>query len=180
VHHGINPEYIDKNFGGAFVFWDKLFGTFQQEKESIDIIYGTKNLVRTENVLLANNRPFLKMLKIPIKKMRKIKISYYLPDMIIGLGGLLLFVMLLYYIHQENHWNVDNKIFFFCLVFIGTIANGGLSEGKYWGIYIWLLNSLILGPIFVINQHIQDPFLIAISGVLIFHSLYVLYKSLLV
>jgi alkylglycerol monooxygenase len=33
VHHASNPEYLDKNFGDIFVFWDKLFGTFQKEKE---------------------------------------------------------------------------------------------------------------------------------------------------
>jgi sterol desaturase/sphingolipid hydroxylase (fatty acid hydroxylase superfamily) len=29
VHHAMNPEYIDKNYGQIFIFWDKLFGTFQ-------------------------------------------------------------------------------------------------------------------------------------------------------
>lgn len=32
VHHGKNPEYIDKNFGGVFMIWDKLFGTYEEEK----------------------------------------------------------------------------------------------------------------------------------------------------
>lgn len=31
VHHASNPEYLDKNYGDIFVFWDKLFGTFQKE-----------------------------------------------------------------------------------------------------------------------------------------------------
>ena len=31
VHHGSNPEYLNRNHGGTFVFWDKLFGTFQVE-----------------------------------------------------------------------------------------------------------------------------------------------------
>jgi sterol desaturase/sphingolipid hydroxylase (fatty acid hydroxylase superfamily) len=31
VHHAINPEYLDKNHGQIFIFWDKLFGTFQKE-----------------------------------------------------------------------------------------------------------------------------------------------------
>jgi alkylglycerol monooxygenase len=33
VHHGVNPKYIDKNHAGMFIIWDKLFGTFQEEKE---------------------------------------------------------------------------------------------------------------------------------------------------
>ena len=33
VHHGANAKYIDKNFGGILIVWDRLFGTFQQEEE---------------------------------------------------------------------------------------------------------------------------------------------------
>ena len=43
VHHGSNPEYIDRNHGSILIIWDRLFGTFQQEKEPV--VYGlTKNL----------------------------------------------------------------------------------------------------------------------------------------
>jgi len=38
VHHGSNPEYIDKNFGAVFIVWDRLFGTF--EKEEAEVVYG--------------------------------------------------------------------------------------------------------------------------------------------
>ncbi len=31
VHHGSNPEYLDKNYGDVFIIWDKLFGTFQKK-----------------------------------------------------------------------------------------------------------------------------------------------------
>lgn len=33
VHHARNPKYIDKNYGHVFIFWDKLFGTFEPEVE---------------------------------------------------------------------------------------------------------------------------------------------------
>lgn len=33
VHHASNEKYLDKNYGDIFVFWDKLFGTFQAEEE---------------------------------------------------------------------------------------------------------------------------------------------------
>ncbi len=38
VHHASNPEYLDKNYGDIFVFWDKMFGTFQEE--TIPVKYG--------------------------------------------------------------------------------------------------------------------------------------------
>ncbi len=38
VHHGSNPCYIDKNFGGVFIIWDRLFGTYAEEVEPV--VYG--------------------------------------------------------------------------------------------------------------------------------------------
>ncbi|OOQ62004.1 sterol desaturase family protein [Mucilaginibacter pedocola] len=38
VHHGCNPEYIDKNFGGVFIIWDRLFKTYQAE--TVKVKYG--------------------------------------------------------------------------------------------------------------------------------------------
>ncbi|MGB3733574.1 MAG: sterol desaturase family protein [Ilumatobacter sp.] len=38
VHHGSNPQYIDKNFGAVFIVWDRLFGTF--EPEVAPVVYG--------------------------------------------------------------------------------------------------------------------------------------------
>lgn len=40
VHHAINPEYINKNYGGMFILWDRLFGTFAVEQEAC--VYGTQ------------------------------------------------------------------------------------------------------------------------------------------
>lgn len=43
VHHGANPQYIDKNYGGILIVWDRLFGSFEPEAERVR--YGlTKNL----------------------------------------------------------------------------------------------------------------------------------------
>ncbi len=45
VHHGSNPLYLDKNMGMIFIFWDKLFGTFQEELAAEPVQYGlTTNL----------------------------------------------------------------------------------------------------------------------------------------
>ena len=35
VHHGANPQYVDKNFGGVLIVWDRLFGTFAREDEPV-------------------------------------------------------------------------------------------------------------------------------------------------
>lgn len=33
VHHGANPQYLDKNYGQTLIVWDRLFGTFEPERE---------------------------------------------------------------------------------------------------------------------------------------------------
>ncbi|KAL5009815.1 hypothetical protein ScPMuIL_012120 [Solemya velum] len=40
VHHGRNPYCIDKNYGGTFIIWDRLFGTFAAEREDEKVVYG--------------------------------------------------------------------------------------------------------------------------------------------
>lgn len=54
VHHAINPEYIDKNYGQIFIFWDKWFGSFQQELPSVPPVYGITRPVRTWNPIKIN------------------------------------------------------------------------------------------------------------------------------
>ncbi|MFN7280858.1 MAG: sterol desaturase family protein [bacterium] len=54
VHHAINPEYIDRNYSQIFIFWDKLFGTFQEELDSVPPVYGITRPVRTWNPIKIN------------------------------------------------------------------------------------------------------------------------------
>jgi alkylglycerol monooxygenase len=54
VHHAINPQYIDKNYGQIFIFWDKWFGTFQEELPDVPPVYGITRPVRTWNPIKIN------------------------------------------------------------------------------------------------------------------------------
>ncbi|WP_439153039.1 sterol desaturase family protein [Winogradskyella sp.] len=47
VHHAVNKDYIDKNFGSTLIIWDRMFGTFQPEKEQA--IYGITKPVNSFN-----------------------------------------------------------------------------------------------------------------------------------
>jgi len=49
VHHGSNPAYIDRNFGGCFIVWDRIFGTFAEENEAV--AYGIEDSCPTTNPL---------------------------------------------------------------------------------------------------------------------------------
>jgi alkylglycerol monooxygenase len=52
VHHGRNPEYLDRNFAGVFIVWDRLFGTFQAEDAPAE--FGTTIPYRSMNGVWAN------------------------------------------------------------------------------------------------------------------------------
>jgi alkylglycerol monooxygenase len=52
VHHGKNREYIDKNYAGVFILWDRLFGTF--EPELAEPVYGTVKPLRSWNPIWAH------------------------------------------------------------------------------------------------------------------------------
>ena len=47
VHHGSNRKYLDKNYGGILMIWDKLFGTFAREDEKV--VYGLTRNIHTNN-----------------------------------------------------------------------------------------------------------------------------------
>lgn len=52
VHHGVNPEYLDKNYAGILIIWDRIFGTF--EKEQAPVVYGTVKPIQTWNPVRNN------------------------------------------------------------------------------------------------------------------------------
>jgi sterol desaturase/sphingolipid hydroxylase (fatty acid hydroxylase superfamily) len=54
VHHAVNQRYLDKNYGGILILWDRLFGSFAEEDEVDPIIYGTRSPLRSFNPVWAN------------------------------------------------------------------------------------------------------------------------------
>jgi len=54
VHHAINPIYLDKNFGQVFIFWDRWFGTYQEELKDTPCVYGITRPVKTWNPIKIN------------------------------------------------------------------------------------------------------------------------------
>lgn len=52
VHHAVNDRYLDRNYGGILVVWDRLFGTFQEEDERC--VYGTRAPAAGFNPLWSN------------------------------------------------------------------------------------------------------------------------------
>ena len=60
VHHGCDPEYIDKNFGGVFIIWDRLLGTFEPEDQPVT--FGLVSACTTWNPVRAQWLPFKRII----------------------------------------------------------------------------------------------------------------------
>ena len=53
VHHGTNPRYLDRNYAGVFIVWDRLFGTFTGERDDDPVHYGIVRQLGSFNVIWA-------------------------------------------------------------------------------------------------------------------------------
>ena len=49
VHHARNPEYIDKNYAGVLIIWDKIFGSFVEERDDTPCEFGITRQVKSHN-----------------------------------------------------------------------------------------------------------------------------------
>ena len=54
AHHAVNDRYLDRNYGGILILWDRLFGTFVEEDDNDPPVYGTRSPLRSWNPLWAN------------------------------------------------------------------------------------------------------------------------------
>ena len=54
VHHAVNDRYLDRNYGGILMVWDRMFGTFIEEDDAEPCVYGTRKPLRSWNPLWAN------------------------------------------------------------------------------------------------------------------------------
>ncbi|MEO5846022.1 MAG: sterol desaturase family protein [Caldimonas sp.] len=54
VHHAVNDVYLDRNYGGVFLVWDRLFGTHVEEDRAVPCVYGTRAPLQSWNPIRAN------------------------------------------------------------------------------------------------------------------------------
>ena len=70
VHHGSNPEYIDKNYGNFFIIWDRLFGTYAREDGPVT--FGLVNNLDTNNPIEITFHQWMAMAR-DLKRARSVK-----------------------------------------------------------------------------------------------------------
>jgi alkylglycerol monooxygenase len=61
VHHAVNDDYLDKNYGGILIVWDRLFGSFKEE--GAPCVYGTRSPLKSWDPLWANAEVYAAMFK---------------------------------------------------------------------------------------------------------------------
>ncbi|MGE0100482.1 MAG: lysoplasmalogenase family protein [Hydrogenophaga sp.] len=61
VHHAVNDHYLDRNYGGILIVWDRLFGSFKEEDERC--VYGTRKPLNSWDPVWANAEVYWGLLK---------------------------------------------------------------------------------------------------------------------
>ena len=63
VHHAQNDRYMDRNYGGLFIIWDRLFGTFQEELDEEPVVFGIRGPLKSFNPLKALTHIYIDMFR---------------------------------------------------------------------------------------------------------------------
>ena len=70
VHHAQNDLYMDRNYGGIFILWDRLFGTFQEELAEDPPVYGIRGALKSWNPLRALTHIYVDMFRDSVRTAR--------------------------------------------------------------------------------------------------------------
>ncbi len=144
VHHVNELAYSNRNFGGSFIFWDKLFGTFGPSLPSEPFAYGVRGDKSSVNPFWASNLPFLRYFKLPFQPSANAA-RFRCSALCMVSGALLLFALVLGYVYRFGYgYNglTGEQAALFMLLATGAVALGGIAEGRNWGIGAWLLVAL--------------------------------------
>jgi alkylglycerol monooxygenase len=83
VHHASNPNYLNKNYGDLFVFWDKMFGTFQTEVEAP--VYGLTHPLKSHSFLWQHLHYFMEVFYAALRTkgfLNKLKMIFGKPELL--------------------------------------------------------------------------------------------------
>ncbi len=169
VHHAVNPEYIDKNCGGTFNIWDRMFGTFQPQIINVPLKLGLLKKYNSSNPFLINTLPFYKIKKVKEKVNNSFKL--YVSSFII-------FVLLIVFIYLESSISLKLKSCLFTSIFVSTIAIGGMFGRKFWAKTLWVFITLFYNWIIVYWFSIESLPLVIAFSVLTIDTLFTLKLNL--
>lgn len=135
IHHAMAPIYRNRNFGGTFLCWDQLFGTYQPRVAGVALEYGVSVGRGSDNPLVANHAPFLRGRRAghcgegPVPALRGLPV---------GLGGAALFLVVAAFILGGQGGLNTRAWVGFALIVAASGALGGMAEGRRWAFPAWL------------------------------------------
>jgi sterol desaturase/sphingolipid hydroxylase (fatty acid hydroxylase superfamily) len=144
VHHVKDRAYAHKNFGGSFIFWDKLFGTFCPTLPPAPLVYGVAGTQSSINPFLASNMPLLCYLRLPCT-MPAAAGSLQCSNFALVSGTLLMFAGVITYVYVYGYGYTDvhwPQVALFTLLALGPIMLAGMLQGRFWGVVGWLMITL--------------------------------------
>ncbi len=80
VHHATNPLYLDRNYAGVFIVWDRLFGTYQPELDELRIRYGIVKQLGSFNLLWSVFHEWIGIARDMLAAPWRHKLSYLLRE----------------------------------------------------------------------------------------------------
>ena len=195
IHHASNVKYLDKNFGDVFVFWDKLFGTFQKENEKP--VYGITHPLHRHSFLWQHFHYYFEILE-GIKEAKKIKeklkIVFGSPNIMkeeyrekaeetffnnlpkcnlnpnlknyINAQVVLVFVILSIISYQFEKCNAIEIGCYTGILFITLINIGALLEQRKWIYYLEIIRISLLALFFCTTFHYWELDFVVILGIL--------------
>jgi alkylglycerol monooxygenase len=176
VHHSSNPEYLDKNYGDILIIWDKLLGTFAEEKEEpkygltkplnsysflwqhfhfqlelLLALRAAKGIKAKFKVLFGKpddiDPTHREYLEIKLLNRNKQSIQFSLQRLIL-LNTILTLVVLFFTLLLTEFFTLQQQILLCLFILISIINSGAMIEQKKWVFYLDYFRLLLIGFIF--------------------------------
>jgi hypothetical protein len=175
VHHSSNPEYLDKNYGDILIIWDKLLGTFAEEKSEPK--YGLTKPLNSYSFLWQHFHFQLELL-LALKEAKgvkaKLKVLLGKPDDIdpvhreylerkllnrnkqsmqfalqrlILLNTVITLVILFFTLLLTEYFTTEQQILLCLFILISIVNSGAMIEQKRWVFYLDYIRLLLIGLI---------------------------------
>lgn len=161
IHHVKDRAWSDSNYGGSFVFWDKMFGTWRPDLPEGDFEYGVAGDRPSRNPLLASNLPVLRWLRGRAAARVPVEPRYISSGPVVLLGTVIVFVLITGYLWLYGY-GYDGpgqaQLLLFALLAASAVMLGGISEGRVWALWGWAAVAWAMLLIFVGLYQWHAPF----------------------
>lgn len=198
VHHARNPEYIDKNYGGVFIVFDRIFGTYLPERKDLAVDFGITRGLNSWNPIWANLHVYAGMIKdsfaTPLWR-NKLRVWFgatgfvapgivkapvqggnlYNPLLSVAQKAYVIVQFLLAFVLSTamlyTPLSFDSLLILFTYLLLSLVSIGWIMDGKHYAVE-WL--RMVVGLGFLATEPAQQ-LIPALAGVLVVNLLWLIY-----